>query len=333
VAKSEVHVAEYSVLAQAPAQVVFDTYVRAERWPQLFTNVVHTEYVSRADDQDAVEIWALQGENAVRHWVSRRTVDASGLRVAFTNDPAPAPLAEAGGEWAFVPRPDGTTKVVIRHEFSLVEGADIPPERIAKEFGKHSVRQLEELKAAAERAQELVDLVVDFEDPLFVGGSAQDAWVMLYEADKWPERLSHVKALTMTEDFDRSGSAASGATHDPDRSPSIQFFDMDTTTSDGRPHTTRSVRICLPHRKIVYKQVQPPPLLEVHTGHWSFTPTREGVIVGARHTVTIRPRMLHLLGDGTTIDDARRYLRRVLSTNSMTNLRLAKSYAEERADG
>ncbi len=313
-AKSEVHVAEYSVLAQAPAQVVFDTYVRAERWPQLFTNVVHTEHLSRADDQDTVEIWALRGENAVRHWVARRTVYADGLRVAFTNDPAPAPLAEAGGEWSFIPQPDGATKVVIRHEFSLAEGVDVPPERIAQEFEQHSVRQLAELTAAAERAGELADLIVDFEDPLFIGGTAEDAWVMLYEADKWPERLSHVKALTMTEDV-----------------PGIQFFDMDTTTSDGRPHTTRSVRICLPHRKIVYKQVQPPPLLEVHTGHWSFTPTREGVIVGARHTVTIRPDKLHLLGDGTTIEDARRYLRRVLSTNSMTNLRLAKSYAEERA--
>jgi C7-C12 aromatase (ARO/CYC) len=313
VAKSEVHVAEYSVLAQAPAQVVFDTYVRAERWAQLFSNVVHTEYVSQDDGADAVEIWALRGEDAVRHWVSRRTIDREGLRVAFTNDPAPAPMAEAGGEWSFVPQPDGGTKVTIRHEFSLLDGADVAPERIAAEFEKHSTRQLRELKAAAERADELVDLIVDFEDPLFIGGTAEDAWVMLYEADKWPERLAHVKSLTMTE---------------PE--PGVQFFDMDTTTSDGRPHTTRSVRICLPHRKIVYKQVKTPPLLEVHTGHWSFTPTREGVIVGARHTVTIRPEKLELLGAGTTVDDARRYLRQVLSTNSMTNLRLAKSYAEER---
>ena len=313
-AKSEVHVAEYSVVANAPAQVVFDTYVQAERWPQLFTNIVHAEYLTREEGQDAVELWALAGENAVRHWVSRRTIDREGLRVAFTNDPALPPLAEAGGEWTFAPLPDGSTKVVIRHEFSLVEGADIPPERIAKEFEKHSTRQLAELKTAAERAEELVDLTVDFEDPLFVGGSAEDAWVVLYEADKWPERLSHVKALTMTEDV-----------------PGIQFFDMDTTTSDGRPHRTRSVRVCLPHRKIVYKQVQPPPLLEVHTGHWSFTPTREGVVVASRHTVTIRPAKLHLLGEGTTVEDARKYLRRILSTNSMTNLRLAKSYAEEKA--
>ena len=312
--KNEIHVVEYSTVAQAPAQVVFDTYVRAERWAQIFTNIVHTEYVTRGDGQDAVEVWALQGNDAIRHWTSRRTIDAEGRRVEFTNDPAIAPMEEAGGEWAFVAQPDGSTKIICRHEFSLVEDAKVPPARIAQEFEKHTNKQLAELKDAAERADELAELVVDFEDPLFIGGAVEDAYKMLYEADKWPERLTHVSALTMTED-----------------EPNVQFFDMETTTSDGRPHTTRSVRICLPHRKIVYKQIQTPALLDVHTGHWSFTPTPEGLIAGARHTVTIKKSGLPVLGEDTTVTDARKYLRRVLSTNSMTNLRLAKTYAEERA--
>nr|WP_245667476.1 hypothetical protein [Actinomadura macra] len=36
-----------------------------------------------------------------------------------------------------------------------------------------------------------------------------------------------------------------------------------------------------------------------------------------------------LLGDGMTVEGARKYLRKVLSANSMGNLRLAKEYAEE----
>ncbi|PZM97533.1 MAG: aromatase, partial [Actinobacteria bacterium] len=69
------------------------------------------------------------------------------------------------------------------------------------------------------------------------------------------------------------------------------------------------------------------------TGHWRFSPTEEGLIVAARHTVTVKPSALEVLGPGTTVADARRYLRRVLSANSMKNLYLAKTYAEERAGG
>lgn len=311
---TELHVAEYSTVASAPARTVFETYLAVERWAQLFTPIVHAEYVERSETGDTVAIWALRGDDAVRTWTSRRIIDAEGLRVSFTNEDPVPPLADAGGEWSFVPLPDGTTKIVARHEFGLSPDAKVPPERILAEIEKHTVRQLEELAAASQRSEELVELILDFEDPLFAGGRAEDAWVMLYEADKWPERLAHVENLTMTEDV-----------------PNIQFFSMDTTTSDGKPHTTRSVRVCLPHRKIVYKQIQTPPLLEAHTGHWSFETTPEGVVLGSRHTVTIRPEKLALLGPDATVQDARNYLRRVLSTNSMGNLRLAKTYAEEKA--
>jgi hypothetical protein len=112
----------------------------------------------------------------------------------------------------------------------------------------------------------------------------------------------------------------------------IQFFDMDTKTQDGRPHRTRSVRICFPHTLIVYKQIGLPPLLSAHTGHWKFTPVPEGIVVSARHTATIKPSALDLLRPGATVADARRYLRKQLAANSMGNLRLAKAFAEERAD-
>ena len=55
------------------------------------------------------------------------------------------------------------------------------------------------------------------------------------------------------------------------------------------------------------------------------------VVGEARHTSTIKPSALSLLGSGTTIGEARRFLRRLLSGNSMSNLSLAKAFAEERA--
>jgi hypothetical protein len=156
-------------------------------------------------------------------------------------------------------------------------------------------------------------LVISFEDPLFIAGSKDDVYEFLYAADKWPERVPHVTALSMTED-----------------QPGVQFFDMDSVTPEGRAHTTRSVRICRP-KKIVYKQISLPKLLDAHTGHWQFAETPEGVTVTARHTATIKPSALDLLGENTTVADARRYLRRVLSTNSLQTLRHAQTYAEGRA--
>ncbi|HVX88168.1 MAG TPA: aromatase/cyclase, partial [Gemmatimonadales bacterium] len=311
---NELQVVEQTLVVRAPAQRVFDTYLRAEGWPQIHSAILHTERTALTEGQDVVRVWALRGPDAVRDWRARRTIDREGLRVAFTNEPAQPGMADSGGEWSFRPQPDGTTLAAVRHEFSVVEGSPLPAESIVQNLRHHSGRQLAELADAAQRADELTHLTLSFEDTLHVNGHPEHAWKMLYEANKWPERLPHVTTLTMTED-----------------TPGIQFFDMDTTTSDGKPHTTRSVRICQPHTLITYKQLRTPPLLTVHTGHWRFTPTPHGLTLGARHTVTINPTNLHLLGPHTTIQDARDYLRRVLSTNSLGNLRLAKTYAEEQA--
>ena len=312
---SDAHVLEFGTVADGPAQAAFDLIADAARWPQHFSRTVHTEYLSRADGRDTIQVWGLlRGRDAVRTWTSERVLDRAALTIAFSNQPAVPPVADGGGQWSFVRQPGGSVKITVRHEFRLVVEVPEAVRRVSEELARHSEHQLAELKAAVERADELNEEILEFEDPLFIAGSAQDAYQVLYEADKWPERLAHVAKLEMTEEV-----------------PNIQFFDMDTTTSDGRAHTTRSVRICLPANKIVYKQLATPPLLRAHTGHWTFTPTPEGLIAGARHTVTIDRGRLSLLGPDTTVADARRYLRRVLSANSMTNLRLAKTYAEEHA--
>jgi len=111
----------------------------------------------------------------------------------------------------------------------------------------------------------------------------------------------------------------------------VQFFDMDTRTPDGASHTTRSVRLCFAPDLIVYKQIRLPKLLDAHTGHWKLDSTPEGTVATARHTATIKPSALSLLGPDTTVAGARRYLRRVLSANSLNTLRRAKDFAEERA--
>ncbi|WP_399930702.1 aromatase/cyclase [Streptomyces kanamyceticus] len=310
----ESQVVERSVEVRAPAEVVFDLVVDVERWPQLLGAVAHVERTVSGGTSDEVRIWAVRGTDQVAAWTSRRTLDHEGLRITFRNEPPAGIATESSGEWRVVARPDGTSVLTVRHVFMPAAGTPaLAVESMAAGIDRHCEVQLGELRYAAECREELAELTVSFEDPLFIGGTAEDSYALLYRAREWPERFPHVTRIDMTEDV-----------------PGIQFFDMDTLSPDGRAHTTRSVRVCTPFHKIVYKQISLAPLLTAHTGHWLFTETPEGVIASARHTATINPAALDMLAPGATVQDARRYLRKALSANSVANLRAAKEYAEER---
>ena len=297
----------HTTIVDAPATLVFDLVAGFDRWPEFHGPSVHAERLGHQDGAEVYRHWWVIDDHTVRSWQARWRFHRDELRISFEFDPEGPDAAPSRGQFAFLSLSAGSAE--IRAEQTVSGPGSYDPERVEREL-----RELVDRFAdAAARSEERRDLVVDFEDPLFVAGPLDDAYNYLYEADKWPERIPHVSRLTLEEPV-----------------PGVQFFDMDTQTPDGSAHTTRSVRICLAGNTIVYKQIHLPKLLDGHTGHWKFTPTREGFILAARHTATIKPDALPILGPGTTVLDARRYLRRVLSTNSMSNLRLAKAYAEER---
>lgn len=300
--------------ATASPDFLFEVVAAVENWPQFFAAAVHAEYLEQGEDTDVVRRWFLTPDERVVVRTSRRRLDRSELTITLEDIDPDASRVSSRVRWAFTKTADGA-EVELHHELVLAD--DVAPavrEAAAAELERNGAALLDAVLDQGDRREALDRLVLSFEDPLFVAGRAEDAYQVLYEADKWPERIAHVARLDMTEE-----------------TPGIQFFDMDTHTPDGVPHSTRSVRVCLEPQLIVYKQIKLPPLLDAHTGHWRFTTTTEGVVVAARHTVTIKPSALSLLGEGTTVQDARNYLRNVLSANSMKNLHLAKSFAEERA--
>ncbi|MEV4412208.1 SRPBCC family protein [Catellatospora sp. NPDC049609] len=305
--KNKVYTETQRAEVAASAEVAFEIVNDLRNWPQFFPDGVHAE---PDPDGGQVRWWALEGEG-VRQWTTRRTVDRQHLRVVTEQTDCAAPLQSVRSEWTFTPQGQHACEAELIVTVTAAPGAEGADAAAAQLDG--SAALVEKVKGLAEQWDELEQLVIEFEDPLFIAGQPQQIYEFLYAADKWPERVPHVTALKMTEE-----------------QPGVQFFDMDTVTPEGRAHTTRSVRICLPH-KIIYKQIGLPKLLDAHTGHWHFEQTPEGVTVTARHTATIKPSALNLLGDGTTVADARRYLRRVLSTNSLQTLRHAQAYAEEPA--
>lgn len=305
--KNKVYTETQRAEVAAPAATAFEIVADLRHWPQFFPDGVHAE-----PDADGAQVrwWALDGEG-VRQWTTLRSVDRAGLRVVTEQTDCAAPLVAVRTEWTFTARGEGACEAELTMTVTAAPGAEGADAAAAQLDG--AAELVARVKGLAEQWEELDQLVISFEDPLFIAGQPQQVYEFLYAADKWPERVPHVTALKMTEE-----------------QPGVQFFDMDTVTPEGRAHTTRSVRICLPH-KIIYKQIGLPKLLDAHTGHWHFVETPEGVTVHARHTATIKPSALNLLGEHTTVADARRYLRRVLSTNSLQTLRHAQAYAEEPA--
>lgn len=303
---------ESRVTVDIACDTAFDLVADVGRWPQFHPSAVHAEVLHSDEKGDLIQYWSLVSDSAVRTWQAVRRADRSGHRITLTHMAPESPATGVRAEWVFTELAPERTEVELRHHIDAPTEADLRP--LLEQITKDGLEQLDTLRDTASRLAELDEMVVSFTDPLFIAGSIEDAYDYLYRADLWPDRIPHVVGLTMTEEV-----------------PNIQFFDMDTKGPDGTTHTVRSVRVCLPPRLIVYKQISLPVMLNAHTGHWKFTEVPEGVIAEARHTSTIKPSALPLLGAGTTVGHARRFLRRLLSGNSMSNLTLAKAFAEERA--
>jgi aromatase len=185
---------------------------------------------------------------------------------------------------------------------------------IDRAVDRNSEAELQALKANVALATRRADLVLSFEDRVHVDGSAKDVYDFINEARLWKDRLPHVAAVSLTEE-----------------SPGLQVLEMDTLTRDGSRHTTRSVRVCFPDTKIVYKQTVLPALMTLHTGYWLFEDTGDGVLATSQHTVVLNEaNITAVLGDDADVDQARTFVRDALSGNSLATLGHARDHAESR---
>jgi aromatase len=295
---------EHAITVPAPADTVYRLIADAERWPAIFTPTVHVEYLPAGPGaEQRLRIWAFAGD-AVRCWVSHRTLDPVARRVSFRQTSPARPVAAMRGEWHVVPSGE-RSEVVFRHWFSAEDDDPAVLDRIEEVVEHNSRAELASLRDAANRAH----LLVSWEDEVEVGSGQERVFRFLAEAGDWPALIPHVARVDLTEE-----------------TPGVQLLEMDTVPSTGGDvHTTVSVRVLLPPDVIVYKQTTLPGFLTAHVGAWH---VREDGSAVAKHTVVLKEEAITaILGPDGTVEQAAALVRRSIGGNSMATLRRARELA------
>ncbi|MFO7284410.1 MAG: aromatase/cyclase [Thermobifida fusca] len=303
----------HTIVVQAPAARVYELIADVEQWPQLFPPTIHAERIEHSGNQERIRIWATANGD-VKGWTSRRTLDPAARRIDFRQEVSAPPVAAMGGSWILEPLDEHSCRVALLHDYRAVDDDPEKLEWISQAVDRNSTAELAALKTGVETLASGDDRLLSFEDSVRVHGSAKDLFDFINRADLWAERLPHVARVELTED-----------------TPGLQILEMDTRSTDGTTHTTRSVRVCLDNQRIVYKQLVLPALLSLHTGRWTFVEDGDSTIATSQHTVVINTdRITDVLGAGADLAQARKAVREALGANSRATLGLAKAYAEER---
>ncbi|MFJ2396951.1 aromatase/cyclase [Streptomyces sp. NPDC087843] len=304
---------EHEITIAAPAPAVYRLLAEVTNWPRIFPPTIHVDQVERNGSEERIRIWATANGEA-KNWTSRRELDPEALRITFRQEiPAP-PVAAMGGTWIIEPLGEEASRVRLLHDYRAIDDDPHDLLWIEAAVDRNSRSELAALKRNVEFAHAAEEVTFSFEDTVLVDGSAKDVYAFVNEAHLWPERLPHVATVRLEEN-----------------TPGLQTLEMDTRAKDGSVHTTKSYRVTFPHHHIAYKQVTLPALMTLHTGHWTFTDTDEGVTATSQHTVTLNTDNIHtILGPQATVADARTYVHTALSTNSRATLTHAKAHAESR---
>ena len=304
---------EHEITIAAPAPAVYRLLAEVTNWPRIFPPTIHVDRVEHDGSQERIRIWATANGEA-KNWTSRRELDPEALRITFRQEVTAPPVAAMGGTWIIEPLGENESRVRLLHDYRAIDDDPHDLLWIDQAVDRNSRSELAALKKNVEFAHAAEEVTFSFEDTVYVDGSAKDVYAFINEANLWSERLPHVATVRLEED-----------------TVGLQTLEMDTRAKDGSVHTTKSYRVTFPHQHIAYKQVTLPALMTLHTGHWTFTDTDQGVAATSQHTVTLNTdNITRVLGDTATVADARAYVHTALSTNSRATLTHAKAHAEGR---
>jgi aromatase len=308
------HVAEFHGRAERGYQLIADV----TRWPVLFGPCVAAKVLEKSATDERIRLWGLAGDQ-VRSWTSWRGFDPGQLRVDFRQEEPSPPVTAMSGRWEFTPAEGARpARLVLSHAWSSADPADSAA--IADALDRNSNAEVGAISTWAERAEDPEELVFSFTDRVDMRGDPAVVYDFLARADLWPGRIGHVRDLGLDEAVEPVGGGR------------VQVMDMLTAGGDGSTHSTRSVRLCFPGERIVYKQTVVPRGMLGHAGEWVIVGAEGGTTVTARHTVALDPAAVgDVFGPGTPLGEAKRLAQGLLSRNSRLTLEAAARFIEETA--
>ena len=310
------HDTVHQISVEADPESVYRLIADVGGWPHVFGPTIHVDLLLEEGDAQLLRIWATAGDG-VYDWTSRRTLDPQLRTIAFQQIVSRPPVAAMSGQWIIDEAAPGS-RVTLTHRFSAIGDDPDAVAWIQKAVDRNSEAELAALKRAAELGPERDQLHFSFSDAEMIRGSAAAVFEFIRRADAWPARLPHVNRVELAEE-----------------PGGVQRMEMDTCAPDGTVHTTSSIRLCFPDRRmILYKQFQLPALMAGHTGRWEFEEDDDGTVFARSwHTVTLDPNGIRtLLGPDVAVADARAMVRASLGANSLSTLRHAKVFVERGDD-
>jgi aromatase len=303
----------HDVRIAAPADEIYQLLAEVRNWPRIFPPTIHVEQLERGDQHERIRIWATANGTA-KNWTSWRTLDPVKMRIDFQQEVSTPPVAAMSGAWLIEPISDAESRVRLLHAYRSIDDDPAGLMWIDQAVDSNSLPELAALQRNVEFAVDAQETTFSFTDTVRVDGSAKDLYDFINDANMWEQRLPHVVSARLDE-----------------KTPGLQTLEMDTRAKDGSVHTTKSYRVCFPHRKIAYKQVTLPALMTLHTGCWTFRESEHGVDASSQHTVVLNTaNITKVLGERAGVTEARQFVHSALSTNSTATLSHAKGYAETR---
>ncbi|MER6075379.1 SRPBCC family protein [Streptomyces sp. NPDC001852] len=302
-----VHAAQHTVPVAAPAGVVYGLLVDAPRWPVLLDPCIHVERVDFDGTEENLRLWHLR-DGQVCSALARRVLRPRERRIEFERRDALLPAAPTSGTWSVAPDGDDRCLLTLRHERPAGPGET--PGTLETDVRA----ELAALRRAAERWDRLDELLLSFEDSVYVSGSAELVYDFLYRIEDWADLVPDVEWAQVTED-----------------QPGVQATVLHTVSPEtGATVLSEAVRLCFPAAgRIVHKETVTPDPVAAHCGEWYLEPDETGVRVVSAHHVMLRESAVEaVLGGGALLVDARRYVREWLGRSSTEALSLARWHAE-----
>ncbi|MER5809324.1 SRPBCC family protein [Streptomyces sp. NPDC002033] len=308
-----VHRMSHAVDAAAPAGVLYALVADTTPWPLFLPDTVHVERLDFDGATDRYSQWAaVDGSLGPQLW--RRTLDAHHRRIGFRRERPAEPVTTAAGAWTVEELAPGWSRLTLEQDITVAGNRSADAERVLESARAGAKAVLGRFGAFAERWQRLDSLRVTFEESVRVQGPAEPVHEFLYRVGSWPGRVAHVVGADVTEER-----------------PGVQRAGLVNLADDGSAYTTEALRVCFPAAgRIVFKTTRPHPLLTAHAGEWSVEPDATGVTVVCRHDALLDERAVErVMGPGTDLARARRYVREVLGRESRATLEPAQQYARE----